>query len=57
MKVYVLHEFVFDNGSEDFGVWAGSCSSIKSVEKVLNHHFNGYGNKKKVLEILYSLGS
>ena len=21
MKVYVLHEFVFDNGSEDFGVW------------------------------------
>ena len=21
MKVYVLHEFVFDDGSEDFGVW------------------------------------
>lgn len=43
--------------SEDFGAWAWSCSNIKSVEKVLNNHFNGYGNKEKVLEILDSLGS
>lgn len=29
---------------EAFGQWAWSCSSVKSVEKVLNKHFKDCGN-------------
>ena len=45
MKVYVLHEFVFDDGSEDFGVWVfNSCNDAISFMNTRVRILKGYYN-------------
>ena len=45
MKVYVLHEFVFDDGSEDFGVWVfNSCNDAISFMNTRVRRLRGYYN-------------
>lgn len=45
MKVYVLHEFVFDDGSENFGVWVfNSCNDAISFMNTRVRRLKGYYN-------------
>ena len=45
MKVYVLHEFVFDDGSEELGVWVfNSCNDAISFMNRRVRHLKSYYN-------------